>query len=176
MRRTVSITLKITATRMIAWLCVGLALGWLGGCRELREEFHVTPADGEDLPILRQVQGAYCRESQAMQLVIRDTATLAQAPLADVPVDFASEMLLIVTLGRVASDQYSVKIDRVWREGPHLRVSYVVTSPPPGAPPVVASPYCVAVVPRCGLGVAGFSPQPPRQGRTSMDKAKRTTR
>lgn len=95
-----------------------------------------------------------------MQLVVRDQATLAQVPLVDVPVDFPKEMLLIVTLGRVTSNQYAVNIDRVWREGHQLRVSSTVTTPPPGSPLVLASPYCIAVVPRCDLNVAGFSPQP----------------
>jgi hypothetical protein len=124
------------------------------------------PADGDELPILHQVQGTHSHETRAMQLVIRDPATLAQVPLADVPVDFAREMLLVVTLGRVTSDRCSVAIDRVWREEGHLRVSTVVTPPPAGAAIAMASPYCIAVVPRCDLNVAGFSPEPPARERT----------
>jgi len=129
------------------------------------------PAEGDELPILRQVHGTHCHETRAMQLVIRDPATLAQVPLTDVPVDFSQEMLLIVTLGRVPSDLYTVNIDRVWREGPHLRVSSTVTSPPPGAPLVMASPYCIAVVPRCDLNIHGFSPRPPARVRPWQQSA-----
>jgi hypothetical protein len=138
----------------------------VGGCHELHDELHYIPADGEELPILRQAHGAHCHEARAMQLVIRDAATLAKVPLTDVPVDFSREMLLVVTLGRVTSDEYSLSIERVWREGPHLRVSTTVCSPPPGVPTVMASPYCIAVVPRCDLNVAGFSPQPLPRTRT----------
>lgn len=142
------------------------AAALLGGCHELRDDLHVVPADGEELPILRQSHGAHCHETRAMQLVIRDTATLARVPLADVAVDFSREMLLVVTLGRVTSDQYSVNVDRVWRDGPRLRVATTVDSPPPGAKMVMASPYCIAVVPKCELNVAGFSPQPPTRTRS----------
>lgn len=130
--------------------------------RGVRQHF----ADGEELPILRHVAAPHCHESQAMQIVVRDAAGLAQIPLQDVPVDFEREMLLIATLGRVPSDQYSVRIERVWREGPHLRVSVVVQRPPPGSPLVVASPYCIAVVPRCDLNVEAFAPEPPQRVRS----------
>lgn len=118
------------------------------------------------MPILRQVQGTHCHETLAMQLVIRDQATLARIPLQDLEVDFREEMLLIVTLGRVTSDQYSVRIGRVWRQKHELRVSVTVETPPVGAPIVMASPYCIAVIPRCDLNVAGFSPEPPRRSRS----------
>jgi len=123
------------------------------------------PMEGEDLPILHQVQGTHSHEMRAMQLVIRDAATFARVPLVDVPVDFSQEMLLVVTLGRVPSDQYRVGIDRVWREGHKLRVAATVVTPAPGAPLVIASPYCIAVVRKCGLNVEGFSPEPPRRSR-----------
>ena len=129
------------------------------------------PAEGDELPILRQIHGTHSHETRAMQLVIRDAATLAQVPLTDVPVDFSSEMLLVVTLGRVTSDQYSVNIDRVWREGPSLRVSSTVSAPPPGAPLVMASPYCIAVVPRCDLNITGFMPIPPKRVRPWQQSA-----
>ena len=101
-----------------------------------------------------------------MQLVIRDEATLARVPIADVPVDFSRQMVLIVTLGRVVSEGYSVSIDRVWRQGWTLRVGLTVVAPPPNAGPGVATPFCVAVVPRCDLNVADFSPEPPQRARS----------
>ncbi len=146
---------------------VALALTLTGvsaGCREYREGVHDLPAEGEELPILRQFAGTHCRETRGMQVVVRDAATLSQIPLGDLSVDFASEMLLIVLLGRVASDLYTVSIDRAWREGHQLQVAVTVQSPPPGAPMVMASPYSIAVVPRCDLNVADFAPEPPPRG------------
>ena len=135
----------------------------VGGCREYTDGVREMPLDGEELPILRQAAGVHSHETRAMRVVVRDAATLARIPIEDVTVDFTREMLLIATLGRVTSDQYLVAIDRIWREGPTLRVRMVVTSPPPGAPLAMASPFCIAVVPRCDLNVAGFAPEPPER-------------
>jgi hypothetical protein len=150
---------------------LGLVVWGLAGCREFHQQAGPIPPEGDELPILRQVHGTHCHETRAMQLVIRDPATLAQVPLTDVPVDFSQEMLLIVTLGRVPSDLYTVNIDRVWREGPHIRVSSTVTAPPPETPLIMASPYCIAVVPRCDLNILGFSPQPPTRKRPWQQSA-----
>jgi len=136
------------------------------GCRDLREGVHSLPPDGGELPILRHHAGAHCHETRAMQLVIRDPATFARIPLCDVFVDFSEEMLLIVTLGRVTSDQFTVSIDRVRREGHELRVGLTIASPPPNAPVVMASPYCIAIVPHCDLNVADFSLAPPTRIRS----------
>ena len=84
----------------------------------------------------------------------------------DVPVDFNREMLLIVTLGRVMSDQYAVEIDRVWQERSKVHVSTRVTQPAANAVPTVATPYCIAVVPRSDLNVDGFSATPPVRERS----------
>jgi hypothetical protein len=165
MRHSGTLKRAITLRRLPIMAFLGILACAIAGCRELNEQVRPMPADGEELPILNQIHGAHSHESRALQLVIRSPAVLAQVPLTDVPVDFSQEMLLIVTLGRVPSDQYTVTIDRVWREGPHLRVSTTVTAPPPGAPLMMASPYCIAVVPRCDLNVAGFSAQPPARVR-----------
>jgi hypothetical protein len=114
---------------------------------------------------LRQATGTHSHETRALQLVVRDTQTLAQIPLADVPVDFSEEMLLIVTLGRMTSDQCGVRIERVWRERDRLRVKLAVHAPT-SAPPVMASPYCIAVVPKCDLDIAEFSARPPPRARS----------
>lgn len=124
------------------------------------------PNEGEDLPILRQLSGTHSHEARAMQIVIRDDASLAKLPLTKVDVNFDREMLLIVVMGRVPSDQYAVKIDRVWREGRRLLVKTIVQTPPAGAPLTVASPWCIAVVPRCDLNVQGFATEPPKRVRT----------
>jgi hypothetical protein len=155
--------IRSTSSRWIgATLCVLLALG----CRESNMEISPMPDDGQELTILNVIAGTHSHETRAMQIVIRDMATLAQVPLVDVPVNFANEMLLVVTLGRLNSDQFSVSIDRVVREGNVLRVTTTVRQPPPGVPMVMASPYCIAVVPRCDLNVAGFSAVPPTRVRS----------
>lgn len=136
------------------------------GCHEARVGMHELPADGEELEILRQTQGTHSHESRAMQLVIRDAATLARIPLVDVPVDFSKEMLLIVTLGRTPSDRFAVSIDRVYREGSRLRVETAVQYPPPNSPVAMAAPYCIAVIPKCDLNVANFNPEPPTRIRS----------
>ena len=134
-------------------------------CHDAQHDMQM-PADGEELPILRQVTGAHSHETRAMHLVIRDPIALSQIPLQDVPVDFSSEMLLIITLGRVTSDQYAVAINRVWREGHVVKVAADVKYPTGQAAVAMASPYCIAVVPRCDLNVSGFSAQPPVRERS----------
>jgi hypothetical protein len=145
----------------------GVVVGLLClGCHEQRFGSRPAPAEGEELPILEQYQGTHSHETRAMQLVVRDPQTLAQVPLIDMPVNFNEEMLLIVTLGQVTSDQHAVRIDRVWREAGRLRVSVQMQTP--STPPTVtmASPYCVAVVPRCDLNVADFLATPPKRERS----------
>lgn len=122
--------------------------------------------EGQALPILQQIAGTHSHETRDMQLVVRDPETLAQVPLAEVPVNFSSQMLLIVTLGRVTSDQYAVSIDRVWRERGRLRVAVNVQAPDGRASVAMASPFCIAVVPKCDLNVADFLTQPPQRTRS----------
>lgn len=137
-----------------------------GACIDTNASLHELPADGESLPILNQVSRVHSHETRAMQLVVRDAATYAKVPLESIDVDFEREMLLIVTLGRVPSDQYRVHINRVFREKGVLKVESFVEQPPPGAPLAPASPYCIAVVPQCELNVDRFSPIPPDRQRT----------
>ena len=151
----------------LAAAITGLALVWLSsGCHEMRPTARDAPADHEELPILRQYVGAHSHEARAMRVVVRDRRTLARIPIHDVDVDFTREMLLIVTLGSVTSDEHAVRIERVWRDGHRLRVAIVKRAPPANAPLVMASPYCVAVVPRCDLNVIDFAPEPPARDRS----------
>ena len=143
-------------------LCMVVA----AGCHQTRYSDAPMPAEGEELPILYRVQGVHSHETRAMRVVVRDAATFAQIPIADVPVDFRTQMLLIATLGRVTSDLYSVDITRAWREKGQLRVETVLHAPPPGHPVAMASPYCIVVVPKCDLNVADFDPQPPVRDRS----------
>jgi len=135
-------------------------------CNDSHTGIRPFPPDGSELPILRQISRTHSHEQRAMRIVVRDQAQFARIPLEDVPVDFKQEMLLIVTLGRVSSDQYAVKVDRVWRDGGKLRVTTSLSRPKPNAPISVASPYCIAIVPRCDLNVSGFLPEPPPRDRT----------
>ncbi len=136
-----------------------------GGCQETSRS-GMQFQDGSQLPILQQTQGTRSHESRAMKLVIRDAQTLARVPIADVPVNFDKEMLLVVTLGQVMSDQYSVEIESLRRQGNKLVAETVVHQPRSAAPMVMASPYCIAVVPRCDLNVEGFDPHPPARVRS----------
>lgn len=140
----------------------------LTACHQPRPGSGITPAPGEELPILHKIHGVHSHETRAMQVVARNASALAQIPLSDVPVDFRKEMVLIVTLGRLTSDQYVVDISRVWRDGGVLRVETSVTAPPPGVPTVMSSPFCMAVIPRCDLNVAEFSNEPPLRARSWM--------
>ena len=146
------------------WFMSLLVLG--SGCGNRTSDMRLLPAEGEELPILYQASGKHSHETSAMQLAIRNAQTLALVPLCDVPVDFQQEMVLIVTLGRVHSDQYAVRIDRVWREGHKLRVATTVQTPPANAPISMASPYCIVVIPRCDLNVADFDAEPPSRDRS----------
>ena len=151
----------------LAAAIAGLTAIWLSsGCREMRPTAREVPADHEELPILRQYVGVHSHEARAMRVVVRDRPTLARIPIHDVDVDFTREMLLIVTLGTVTSDEHAVRIERVWRDGHRLRVAVVRRAPPANAPLVMASPYCVAVVPRCDLNVIDFAPEPPARDRS----------
>lgn len=137
------------------------------GCHEFhRADAIGLPADGEELPILRQFAGAHSHEFRQMQFVVRNEAALARVQLLDVPTDFKTEMLLVVMLGRRSSDQYFPSIDRVWRDGGVIRVAISVRQPAQNAPVEFASPYCMAVVPRCDLNVADFDPEPPVRQRS----------
>ena len=148
--------------RLGTLVCVGF-FSLIPGCNEFNDRLTPLPPDGDDLPIVHQVSGTFSHEDRPMELVIRDQELLSQVPLVDVPVDFRSQMLLVVTLGRRLSDKYAVRINRVWREGSVLRVDYQIDAPPPDAPVTVSSPFCIAVVPRCDLNVVGFSPTLPRR-------------
>jgi len=144
-------------------LCLAALCILPAGCSEFNDRATPLPADGDTIPIVNQVAGVHSHEDRPMRLVIRDQATLAQVPLVDVPVDFRTQMLLVVTLGRRLSDQYSVQINRVWRDGPVIKVDYSSAAPSPDAPVVVTSPFCIAVVPRCDLNVSGFTADLPRR-------------
>ena len=120
---------------------------------------------GEDLPIIQHASGTYSRLVRPIRVVAHDAATLARVPVADIPVDFKTQMVLIVGLGRTPTSQVGVEIVRVWRDGSRIRVqerrSHPGAEQAPGMDP--ASPWALAVVPRSDLNVQGFTTDPPAE-------------
>jgi len=134
-----------------------------GGCSAGRSQMATDPSPGEELPILLQIRGTYSRLGRAVRILARDRATLAQVPLAEVPVDFDSQMVLIAGLGPTTSNEFGIRITRVWREGSRLCVQEQQIHPGPdraaGLRP--ASPWTMAVVPKRDLNVEGYSTRVP---------------
>jgi len=141
-----------------------LLLTGLCGCYPDRVKPATAPAPGEDLPILWEASGTYSRLSRTVRIVARDRATLAQLPIAEVPVDFDSQMVLIAGLGPTPNDKLGIRIKRVWRDGSRIRVLERHIHPgfdqAPGLRP--ASPWTILVVPRSDLNVEGYSPRVPK--------------
>ncbi|HPF41841.1 MAG TPA: protease complex subunit PrcB family protein [Phycisphaerae bacterium] len=124
------------------------------------------PVDGAELPILRTWSRAHSHENRAMQLAIRNASDLSQIPLDEFDIDFENEMALVVTLGRMPSDAYQVRITRVRRDRGRLIADVEIIQPPADAPLAISSPYCVAITPRCDLPVDGFATRPPNRTRS----------
>lgn len=119
----------------------------------------------EELPILWEKSGSYCNRTAPLRLVARNQAEMALCPISDVPVDFDRQMVLAATMGQVLSDGYAIRIERVYREGPFIKVDVRIYRPPPVTQPGdlrPACPYHVVVVPRSDLNVENFSPDPHR--------------
>jgi hypothetical protein len=118
----------------------------------------------EDLPILWQRSGTYSRISRNTHVVARDQHTLAQIPVAEVPVDFDTQMVLVIGLGPTPINELGVRITRVWRDGSRIRVQERRIHPGVGSSPGFepASPWTIAVVPKSDLNVEGFSTRVPR--------------
>ena len=133
----------------------------LAGCTTTPQGERLSLADGQELPIIRQTSGTYSSIGRSLRLVIHDARTLAMLPIDVGPVDFTKEMVLVAALGPTPSDEFGVRIQRVWREGAVLRASVDVRYPPIGAPlrSVQASPYHAAVVPNSPLNLRNFEVQ-----------------
>jgi hypothetical protein len=114
---------------------------------------------GEDLPILWEKSGSYSRFGRPARVLVRDRATLSQIPIADIPVDFHTQMVLVAALGPTPTSDYGVRITRVWREGSRVRAQereiHPGLSEGHGLDP--ASPWTAVVVPRSDLNVQGYS-------------------
>ncbi len=152
----------------IGWLVVAGALAGLCGCAAGGRGMAAEDAAAivEEMPVDYHVSGKYCGRTEPLRLVVRDRAHMALVPIGDVPVDFDRQMVLFVTTGRVFSESYGIRIDRVWRQGRQIRVGITQIHPSAGetALPQPCSPYYLAVVPKSDLNVEGFVTQiaPPR--------------
>lgn len=136
-----------------------LAAGLAGaGCATTRPQPAPQAAALEELPILWQKSGTYSRISRMTHVVVRDPQTLARIPVAEVPVDFENQMVLIVGLGPTPTNELGVRVGRVWRDGSQIRVQERRIHPgaehSPGLDP--ASPWTIVVVPKSDLNVEGF--------------------
>ncbi|MEE8171185.1 MAG: hypothetical protein V3T70_11625 [Phycisphaerae bacterium] len=160
--------------RRFAGIALAAAIGWGPlACNDARR-FPPPPPDGAELPILRQYVVADSRVHRQMWFVVRDAAAWSRMPLIEEHIDFDDEMALVIMMGRRTREGAGIRIARVWREGPLLRVETAVETPPPsGAALVAAAPFCVAIVPKCGLPVAGFEPEPPRYGESAGSQRRR---
>ena len=153
-----------TGTRLAAVAGAVLLLVDLCGCGPDRVQSSSERVPSEDLPILWEASGTYSRLTRSTRIVVRDRATLARVPLAEVPVDLDSQMVLIAGLGPTPNDELGIRIKRVWREGSRIRVlerhvhpgSDRATGLRPG------SPWTIVVVPRSDLNVEGYSPRVPK--------------
>ncbi len=118
----------------------------------------------DELPIVWQKSGTYSQLARATHIVVRDRQTLARLPLTEVPVDFNTQMVLIVGLGPTPTAQAGVRISRIWRDASRIRVQEHRIHPgsdqPAGFEP--ASPWTIAVVPRSDLNVEGFMTRVPK--------------
>jgi hypothetical protein len=144
-------------------LAAAAVLGSVSGCLAGSGVSRNGATETDDLPIVWEHAETYSNVAGPFRVVARDAATLAQLPLAEVPVDFRTHMVLVAALGPTTSDEYGIRITRVWREGNRIRAD--VARVHPGEVKrggvVRASPYHIVVVPRSDLNIDGFSPAVP---------------
>jgi len=164
----VAAPLRVTALpRMAALLVIGMVgiLLVAGTACTTHRPTATREADvAEDLPILWQKSGLYSRLNRRVRLVARDARTLAQIPIAEIPVDFRTQMVLIAGLGPTPNSELGIAIVRVWQEGTRIRVQERSLHPgvdrATGLEP--ASPWTIAIVPRSELNVDGYDTRVPR--------------
>jgi hypothetical protein len=117
----------------------------------------------EELPILWEKSGTWSHVKRPVRVVAYDAATLAQVPVTEVPVDFNTQMVLITALGPTLGPDIGVKITRVWREGPEIRVQEMRVHPGLERSGALerSSPWSVVVVPRCEMNVRNYTSRVP---------------
>lgn len=146
----------------LAW-SVGMLLLAMAGC-SIADRQPATPEPVQDLPILWQKSGTYSRLMRTTRVLARDPGTLAQLPIAEVPVDWKTQMVLIVGLGPTPTNELGVRVARVWQQGSVIHVQERRIHPGAERSPSTTpgSPWTIAVIPRNDLNVEGFDVQVPR--------------
>jgi hypothetical protein len=129
-----------------------------GGCSLSSARVDQLPAEGADLPVLREKRGVYSSFEERKRLVIHDVGSMATVPVDPGPVDFDREMVVVAALGPAPSPDYGIRIRGVKRQGSRLRAAVEVQYPPMDAPRRgrPSSPYHLIVVPKCHLNIVGF--------------------
>jgi len=129
------------------------------GCIEHTSRSARVTSVQEDIPILWEKSGTYSRIARRVRIVARDVAMLAQLSLAEIPVDFDTQMVLIAGLGPTPGSDQGIRITRVWKHGSEIRVQerriHPGADPTPGLRP--GSPWTVAVIPKSGLNVKEYT-------------------
>jgi hypothetical protein len=128
-----------------------------GSQRETRQE------SVKELPILWETSGTWSHLTRPARIVIYDAATLAEVPVAQVPVDFSKQMVLLTALGPTIGQDMGVRIERVWQEGPEVHVLERRLHPglEQSAVSNRSSPWTIVVVPRSEVPVKGYSSRVP---------------
>ena len=137
-------------------LIIALASSMLGCTTVPREQPDVVP--GDEWPIDWQVTGLHSSYASPERVLIRNSVDLARYPLVDVPVDFDTQMVLIVLSGKMRTHSVGVRIAHIVYEGDRLRPvihRFRTSDADPAA--VTTAPYCIAVIRRTDLNVEGFS-------------------
>jgi hypothetical protein len=134
------------------------------GCSESVSDCQCAQSDSVlEYPIAWQKSGTYSQLGRSVRLIVRDTTTLAQIPLGDMPVDFSTQMVLVAGQGPTPSGGMGIRIERVWEQDGRLRVQERQIHPglelKRGLDP--ASPWTAVVISRSDLNVEGYSPVTP---------------
>lgn len=146
---------RLTVTCFHIGLCAAL---FIGGCSQNNSQVTSSSGAAEDVTVLWEKSGTFSRLGRPVRILVRDQATLAQVPIAEIKVDFENEMLLVAGLGPTASSELGIRIVRVWREGSQLRVQERQTHPGLDSSSTVnpASPWTIVAIPKSDLNVRGY--------------------
>jgi hypothetical protein len=122
-----------------------------------------TTGYGDSLPMRTIAEGAFSGITQARQEVIKDKAAwrklwnqhnLKGQAVSKIPeIDFAKEMVLVVTMGQQRTGGYAIEIVKVESAKGRLRISVNHQSPPPGAmvAEVLTAPFHMVAVAKSEL-------------------------
>lgn len=122
-----------------------------------------TAVEEEELPVAWTTSGSWSHLSRPVRIVAYDRPTLDQVPIADVPVDFSKQMVLIAGMGPTIGHDMGIRITRVWRENSRVRVQEMRLHPGLDRSASVerSSPWTVVVVPRSELPIEGYTSKVP---------------